>query len=156
MALNLVRMLDDAMRVNVALMDEPTIDNAQLLRLLDIKLLRQASENVRVLFTELGGTLPRALSVAPIERGGRFFTLANRILHHNAEQQNAQALERDAFAKAYSDLLSALSFAHHLTRQVRNGVKLRNEMLVVQRIRNTAEVFRTFRLHVWIKMSPSV
>jgi hypothetical protein len=40
MTLSLLRMLDDAMRVNVALMDEASIDNMQLLRLLDIKLMR--------------------------------------------------------------------------------------------------------------------
>jgi hypothetical protein len=155
MTLNLLRMLDDAMRVNVALMDEATIDNAQLLRLLDIKLLRQAIENARVLFTALGGALPSVLNVAPIEKGGRFFALANRLLQRNVEQQNAHALERDPFAKAYSDLLSGLSFAQHLARQVRNGVPLRNHALVAQRIRNTAELFRAFRLHAWLKLMPT-
>jgi hypothetical protein len=155
MTQNLLRMLDDAMRVNVALMDEPTIDNAQLLRLLDIKSLRVAIENARVLFTSLGGPLPSVLNVAPIEKSGRFFALANRILQRNVEHQNAQALERDPFAKSYSDLLSALSFAQHLARQVRNGVPLRNHALVAQRVRNTAELFRAFRLHVWLKLTPS-
>ena len=155
MMLNLLHSLDDAMRVNVALMDEATIDNAQLIRLLDIKLLRQAIENARVLFTALGGALPSVLNVAPIERSGRFFALANRILQRNVEKQNAHALERDPFAKAYSDLLAALSFAQHIARQVRNGVPLRNNALVAQRIRNTAELFRAFRLHAWLKLTPS-
>jgi hypothetical protein len=155
MTLNLLRMLDDAMRVNVALMDEATIDNAQLLRLLDAKLLRLAIENARVLFTALGGALPSVLNVAPIEKGGRFFALANRLLQRNVEQHNAHALERDPFAKSYSDLLSALSFAQHLARQVRNGVSLRNHTLVAQRVRNTAELFRAFRLHAWLKLMPT-
>ena len=148
MTLNLLRGLDDAMRVNVALMDEATIDNAQIIRLLDIKLLRQAIENARVLFTALGGALPSVLNVpAPIERSGRFFALATRILQRSVEQQNAHALERDPFARAYSDLLAALSFAQHIAHQVRNGVPLRNNALVAQRIRNTAELFRAFSLH---------
>jgi hypothetical protein len=155
MSLNLLRMLDDAMRVNVALMDEATIDNTQLLRLLDGKMLRQAIENARVLFTSLGGMLPSVLNAAPIEKGGRFFALANRLLQRNVEQHNAQALERDPFAKAYSDLLSALSFAQHLARQVHKGVPLRNHTLVAQRVRNTAELFRAFRLHAWLKLMPS-
>jgi hypothetical protein len=71
------------------------------------------------------------------------------------EQHNAQALERDPFAKAYSDLLSALSFAQHLARQVHKGVPLRNHTLVAQRVRNTAELFRAFRLHAWLKLMPS-
>jgi len=108
-----------------------------------------------VLFTALGGTLPSVLTVAPIEGSGRFFTLANRILHRNIEQQNAHALERDHFAKAYSELLAALSFTQHIARQVRNGTTLRNNALVAQRIRNTAELFRAFRLRAWLKLTPS-
>ena len=155
MTFNLLRCLDDAMRVNVVLMDEATIDDAQLLRLLDIKLLRQATENARVLFTALGGALPTVLNAAPIDRSGRFFTLANRILQRNVEQENAHALERDPFAKAYNDLVGALSFTQRISRQVRNGVPLRSSASVMQRVRNTAELFRAFRLHAWLKLTPN-
>jgi hypothetical protein len=155
MSYNLLQRLDDAMRVNVALMDEATIDNAQLIRLLDIKLLAQAIECTRALFTSLGGTLPNAISVtvAPIEGSGRFFTLANRILQRNVQQQSVRALERDPLAKSYSDLLSALSVAQHIARQVRRGIPLRNNASVAQRIRNTAELFRAFRLQAWIQLA---
>jgi hypothetical protein len=155
MTLNILHKLDDAMRVNAALMDEATIDSAQLLRLLDLNLLRAAIENVRVLFASLGGTLPTVPTVAPIERSGRFFALANRMLQRNAQQEHARALERDAFAKAYSDLLAALSFAQHIARQVRKGVTIRNAALVGERIRRTAELYRAFRFHAWIKLTPN-
>jgi hypothetical protein len=80
-------MLDDTMRVNVALMDEATIDNAQLFRLLDIKLLPQAIENARMLLTALVGALPTVLSVAPIEKGGR------KVLDLTADSQSAYSSE---------------------------------------------------------------
>ena len=86
MTLNLLHSLDDAMRVNVALMDEATIDNAQLIRLLDIKLLRQAIENARVLFTALGGALPSVLNVAPIERRRTLFRSSES---HSAAKRRA-------------------------------------------------------------------
>ena len=153
MARNMLQSLDDAMRVNVALMDEPTIDNTQLLRLLDAKLLRQAMEIVRVLFTTLGGSLPCAPSVPTIKQSGRFFALANRVLHRSVAQQQAQALARDPFAKAFSDLLAALAFARHIARNVRDGIPLRNHALVAQRVRGVAELYRTFRLQAWLKLS---
>jgi hypothetical protein len=142
------------MRVNVALMDDATIDDDQLLRLLDNKMLRQAIENARVLFASLGGTLPNAPSVAPIARGGRFFANANRILQASVQMRNAHALERDSLAKTFSDLLAALSFAQSIARQVCNGASLRNKMLIAQRIRSTAEFFRAFRLQAWLNLSP--
>jgi hypothetical protein len=155
MTLNILHDLDKAMRTNVALMDEPTIDNAQLLRLLDLSDLRSAIANAPVLFAALGGMLPSVASVAPIERSGRFFALANRILQRNAEQENARALERDWFAKTYNDLLVALSFTLRIARLARKGVAIRNIVLVVDRIRRTAELFRNFRYHAWLKLSPN-
>jgi hypothetical protein len=155
LTLNLLRRLDDATRANVPLMGEATIDSAQLLRLLDARLLRQATENVRMLFASLGGALPSVLNVAPIEKGGRLFALANRLLQRSVEPQNVHAPERDPFAKAYRDLLSALNVAQRFARQLRNGLPLRNRALVAQRVRDRVELFRAFRLHARLKLTPS-
>ena len=153
MARNILQSLDDAMRVNVTLMDEATIDNTQLLRLLELRVLRQSMEVARVLFTTLGGSLPVAPTVAPVDPANRFARIARLMLLNYAAQKRAAEIKRDPFAKAFTDLLAALAFARHIARNVRDGIPLRNHALVAQRVRGVAELYRTFRLQAWLKLN---
>ena len=161
-AINLLQRFDDAMRTNVALMDEVAIDNYQLIRLLDMKTLSQAITGTRRLFAALGGTLPSQLSVKPPSTtttselsGARLVALANRVFHFctGAQECVHDAVEHDLLAKAYSDLLSALSLTKHIALQVRNGLPLRNQDYIALRIRETAGLYRAFRLQAWLKLS---
>lgn len=146
---------DDAMRLNVALMDEFSTYDDQLFLLLDVKKISEAITGARKLFEAVGGILPRTLSEMPrAQRGSRLFAIANRLLHFCSNSEvTAFPVERDPLTKSYSDLITELVLAKHIAVQVRKGMKIRNLGNFASRLREVGDLYRLFRYEILRKLS---
>jgi len=142
--------LNRLMLVNVAIVDDPLIEDGDMLRLLDTRHISEAIELVRVLFTHLGGSAAArdggrdqqaalAASVTcAIGNSGRSCWVRHMLTA--AAVANRRESE-DGFTKSFCELLDILFLTKRTAADYRRYGKENNR---IRRVRNLPEAYRTF------------
>ena len=142
--------LNRLMLVNVAIVDDPLIEDGDMLRLLDTRHISEAIELVRVLFTYLGGSAAArdggrdqqaalAASVTcAIGNSGRSCWVRHMLTA--AAVANRRESE-DGFTKSFCELLDILFLTKRTAADYRRYGKENNR---IRRVRNLPEAYRTF------------
>ena len=142
--------LNQLMTVNVAIVDDPLIEDGDVLRLVDVRHISEAIELVRVLFTHLGGSaaardgdrdrqaaLPASVTCA-IGNSGRSCWVRHMLAA--AAVANRRESE-DGFTKSFRELLDILHLTKRAAADYRRYGKEGNR---IRRVRNLPDAYRTF------------
>ena len=152
-ARGLLDRLNSLMVVNVAVIDDRLIDDADVLRLVDIRHISEAIELARVLFSSLGGSTNRDCNDGPaalpagvtavIGSSGRSCWVRHVLL---AVAHENQCFAEDALSKSFRGLLDVLRATKRAVADYRRNIRYRNEKQagMVRRVRGLPDAYREF------------
>jgi hypothetical protein len=140
---NLLDRLRSLMTVNIAVIDAKTIEDGDILRLIDPRHISESTELIRVLYTSLRGTNAAADDTNQqhlLPTGGQSYWL--RQLINAAERLRRR--DADALATAYWNLLDILQLTKRTIVEHRHRNHGEKELRCIRRIRMLPEVYREF------------